>query len=282
MYIEVEPGVRLFVQDIRPEPGTETGTETGAGTGAGSSPVVFVHGWPLNHNMFEYQLNVLPQYDFRCIALDQRGFGQSDKPWHGYSYDRLADDLHEVLQQLDIRNAVLVGFSIGGAISIRYMSRYSGDRISKLVLIDAAAPLFTQRPDYPYGLPLAQVNDLIQQTAHNRPKMLEDLSLQFFNRNLGQGMLNWFVDMGLEGASYATIQQLVTLRDSDLRGDLAWIQVPTVIFHGLHDQIVPIQSGRALQQGIRGSHLYILQNSGHGSVIDQMTELNQGLLQFIR
>ena len=116
-----------FVQDVNPGPGSKT--------------VFFVHGWPLNHQMYQYQLNVLPQHGFRCIAMDIRGNGQSDKPWTGYTYDRLADDIAIVLEALQVENATLVGFSVGGALSIRYMSRYNGQRISKLVLVDAVSPL---------------------------------------------------------------------------------------------------------------------------------------------
>ena len=116
-----------FVQDVNPGPGSKT--------------VFFVHGWPLNHQMYQYQLNVLPEHGFRCIAMDIRGNGQSDKPWTGYTYDRLADDIAIVLEALQVENATLVGFSVGGALSIRYMSRYNGRRISKLALIDAVSPL---------------------------------------------------------------------------------------------------------------------------------------------
>ena len=108
---------------------------------SGSKTVFFVHGWPLNHQMYQYQLNVLPEHGFRCIAMDIRGNGQSDKPWTGYTYDRLADDIAIVLEALQVENATLVGFSVGGALSIRYMSRYHGRRISKLALIDAVSPL---------------------------------------------------------------------------------------------------------------------------------------------
>ena len=115
------------MQDVNPGPGSKT--------------VFFVHGWPLNHQMYQYQLNVLPQHGFRCIAMDIRGNGQSDKPWTGYTYNRLADDIAIVLEALQVENATLIGFSVGGALSIRYMSRYNGHRISKLVLVDAVSPL---------------------------------------------------------------------------------------------------------------------------------------------
>lgn len=268
MWIEVEKGVRIFVQDLNP--------------GEGSRPVVFLHGWPANHKMFEYQYNVLPRYGFRCLGLDLRGFGRSDKPWHGYSYDRLAADLSAVLEALELDEVTLVGFSIGGAVSIRYMSRHGGRRVARLALVAAAAPVFTKRPDYPYGLPVEQVNDLIRQTYKDRPKMLTRFGETFFNRNVSQEFSDWIHSLGLEASSHATIQCAISLRDEDLRGDLEWIRVPTAIFHGLHDQIVPFPSAHALQQAIAGSRLYRFDNSGHGVIIDEMDPFNAALLGFLR
>lgn len=268
MYIEVEKGVRVFVQELDP--------------GEGSRPVVFLHGWPANHKMFEYQFNVLPQYGFRCLGVDYRGFGQSDKPWHGYSYDRLADDLYAVLEALQLEDAGLVGFSIGGAISIRYIARHGGRRIARLALVDAAAPVFAKRPDYPYGLPVEQVNDLIRQTYNDRPQMLTGFGGMFFNRNIGPDLLDWFHNLGLEASSHATLQCLLSLRDEDLRNDLGQIHVPTAIFHGVHDRIVPFPNAQVTQQGIAGSRLYPFNNSGHGVVIDEMDAFNAALLRFLQ
>lgn len=104
----------------------------------------------MNHNMFSYQFNVLPQQGFRCVAMDIRGNGQSDKPWGGYTYDRMADDIYVVLEVLKIRDAVLLDYSVGGAISIRYMTRYEGRHISKLALVNAVSP---------YGAPKEQADD---------------------------------------------------------------------------------------------------------------------------
>ena len=271
MFVTVEPGVRVFVSDLNPD--------------AGSRPVLFLHGWPLHHGMFEYQYNVLPAYGYRCIGMDYRGYGQSDKPWGGYAYDRLADDVAAVVEALGLQDAALVGFSIGGPISIRYLSRHANHqctRIRKLALIDAAAPAFARRPDNPYGMPADQINDLIRQTASNRPKMLRDLSLQFFNRNVGPDLLDWFLAMGMEAASHATIRFLATLRDEDVTADLRAIRVPTALLHGVHDQVVPFGTAQRLQQLLPGSILRPLYNSGHGSVVDEMDAVNAALLEFLK
>lgn len=267
MYVEVENGVSIFVQDINPGPG--------------SRPVLFIHGWPLNHKMFEYQFNILPQHGFRCIGIDLRGFGQSSKPWGSYAYDRLADDLFRVFEALQLENATLLGFSVGGAVSIRYMSRYNGHHIFRLVLADAASPSLVQQTDSPYGLPMKQADTMIRQIYVNRPEFLRDLSLMFFNRNLGPSMLDWFVSLSLEASSYATIKLLQELAKENVTKDLDKIAVPTAVFHGVHDQIVPFESARLTQQQIKGAVLYPLGNSGHGSPIEQADEFNAALIQFL-
>lgn len=134
-YVQVEPNVKVYVEDI------------GEGT-----PVVFLHGWPVNYKMFEYQLNVLPNHGIRAIAIDFRGYGLSDKPSTGYDYDRMADDVRAVIDDLELKDAVLAGFSMGGAIAVHYMARHKGHGVSKLALLSAARPVFTQREGYPYGL----------------------------------------------------------------------------------------------------------------------------------
>lgn len=267
MYVEVEKDVRIFVHDVNPGPD--------------SKPIVFVHGWPLNHKMFEYQTNVLPEHGYRCIGIDLRGFGMSDKPWGSYAYDRLADDLYTVLQALQLENVTMLGFSVGGATSIRYMARYNGRHVSKLVLADAASPSLVRQADSPYGVPMEQVNAMLNQIYVNRPKFLEDLALMFFNRNLGPGMLNWFVSLSLEAASYSTIKILQELARENVTKDLSKINVPTLVIHGVHDQIIPFASGQLTQSQIPGSALYPLYNSGHGSPVDQSDEFNKALLQFL-
>ncbi|WP_285767228.1 alpha/beta hydrolase [Peribacillus sp. SI8-4] len=268
MFVEVEKDVDIYVHDIDPGPG--------------SKPVFFVHGWPLNHKMFEYQFNILPEYGFRCISMDIRGNGHSDKPWGGYTYNRLADDIAKVLGALQIENATLLGFSVGGAISIRYMTRYGGRHFSKLVLVDAVSPSFVKNTQSPYGVSKEQADALTHSMYINRPKFLQDVSLMFFNRNLGPDMLDWFVGLGLESASYALIKILQAAANEDVTKDLAQINVPTAIFHGVHDQLIPFQSGQLTQKQIKGSQLYPLNNSGHGAMIEQAEDFNKALIQFLQ
>jgi len=141
-YIEVEPNVRLHITD--------------AGEGR---PVVLIHGWPLSDEMYEYQYNDLINKNFRVIGITLRGFGKSDKPYGDYNYDVHASDIKKVLEKLKIVDAVLIGFSMGGAIAIHFVAAYNGAHISKLALASAAAPIWTQRKDFKYNLPISADDD---------------------------------------------------------------------------------------------------------------------------
>jgi non-heme chloroperoxidase len=264
-YIEVDANTKLYVEDV--------------GTG---KPVVFIHGWPVNHKMFEYQFSQLPKHGFRCIGIDLRGFGQSDKPWCDYTYDQFADDVRQVLDALDLKDVTLCGFSMGGAIAIRYMAKYAAHRVKKLVLMGAAAPVFTQRPDYPYGFKAANVDGLIDQCYQDRAKMLENFGNIFFydTKKLSQKLQDWFHSLGMQALPHATVMSAIQLRDQDLRGDLASITVPTLIMQGKEDKICPFAFAEQLQQGIKHAELVVFEKSGHGLFWDEQAKFNAELIRF--
>ncbi|MBP2651706.1 MAG: arylesterase [Firmicutes bacterium] len=264
-YIPVGKGIKVFVEDIN----------------SSGKPILFIHGWPVNHKMFEYQFNQLPQCGYRCIALDLRGFGKSDKPWNGYSYDTLADDVYCVIEALGLDNIALVGFSMGGAIATRYMARYESYGISKLALISAAVPKFTQGPDYKYGLPVSEVNTLIHQSYADRPKMISDFGSKFFASNVSSEFRNWFNGLALEASGHATAMTAISLRDEDLRPDAKRIYVPTAIFAGVHDQIVSFSNAEQMHNYVTGSVFVPFKNSGHGLFYDELEKFNHCLTQFL-
>ncbi|WP_151735849.1 alpha/beta fold hydrolase ['Paenibacillus yunnanensis' Narsing Rao et al. 2020] len=263
-YIEVESNVKLYVEDI------------GSGT-----PVIFIHGWPLNHKMFEYQFIDLAEKGFRCIGIDLRGFGKSDAPWEGYSYERQADDIRAVIDALNLHNAVLVGFSIGGAIAAKYMARHAGYGITKLLLVGAATPSFVQRSDFAFGSPEVVVNNLIISTHLDRPDMVTDLGMKFFAKKGSASFTAWFASLGMEASAQGTLKDAASLRDEDLRADLPLIHVPTAIFHGTQDKIVPFELAEQTQLLIPGSLLVPFDESGHGLLFDEPRKFNDSLYQFI-
>jgi pimeloyl-ACP methyl ester carboxylesterase len=216
-YIEVEPNVRLHITD-----------------GGEGRPIVLIPGWPLSNEMYEYQYNDLINNNFRVIGITLRGFGKSDKPYGAYNYDVHSLDIKRVLSKLDIKDAVLGGFSMGGAIVIRYASKDNGARVSKLALFAAAAPIWTQRKDFQYNLPKSAVDDLIELNYRDRPKLLSNFAKIFSatETSLNEGIGSWLNGICLSASSYATAQCLLALRDTDLRSDLVKITIPTLILHG--------------------------------------------------
>lgn len=186
-----------------------------------------------------------------------------------------------VIEALDLDDVALVGFSVGGAIAVRYMARHEGFAVTRLVLAAAAAPLFTQRPDYPYGLPVADVDALIEQTFTDRPKMVSDFGGKFFGSSVSSEFREWFNSLGLEAAGHSTAKLAMSLRDEDLREDAPQICVPTAIFSGVKDQVVPFANAQELHAYVPGSVLVPFRNSGHGLFYDEMDKFNSCLVHFL-
>ncbi len=265
-YVEVSPGVNVYVEDW----------------GSGK-PVFFIHGWPLSHRMFEYQFTQLPKQGYCCVGIDLRGFGKSDKPWGDYNYDIFADDVKLVLEALDLRDVTMAGFSMGGAITMRYMGRHFGERVSKVAFLGAAAPCFTQREDFPYNLPKSAVDDFIEACYADRAQLLVDFGNIFFRAedSVSPKLADWFHSLGVEASPHAIAMCLMELRDADCREDMSKIKVPTGIFHGRQDKICSFDLADAMHQGIPGSHIIPFERSGHGLVVDETRKFNQELIDFV-
>jgi len=264
-YFEVEPNVSLHITD-----------------GGQGRPIVFIHGWPLSDEMFEYQYNNLIDAGFRVVGISLRGFGKSDKPFGAYDYDVLTKDIDKILIQLEINNAVLVGFSMGAAIAIRYVSAYYGAHISKLVLVGAAAPIWTQRPDFPYNLPLSAVDELIELSQLDRPKLISNFAKIFSatEKSLNVGIRNWLYDMCMNASPYATTQTLYALRNTDLRGDLENISIPTRIMHGKLDKICSFDLAKLMKAAIADSEIIAFENCGHSLILEETARFNAEIIKF--
>jgi non-heme chloroperoxidase len=275
------------------------------------NPIVFIPGWPFGHEIFEYQFTRLPQLGYRCIGISMRGFGKSSKPWEEYTYDVFADDLKSALDSLNLSNVTLVGFSMGAAIALRYMARHGGDRIDNLVLCSAAAPSFTTRTGFPFGIEPGIVDSRIKMCYSDRAKLIADFGKQLFKdyTSITPQLLDWFQSLGMEASPHATGACLATLRDSDLREDIPSVKVPTILFHGLHDQICPYKLSEIMTvptevmptgevamaagdgaisvgtepaaSGIRGAKLISFENSGHALFYEERDKFNAELNNFI-
>jgi len=266
-FIEVEKNVRLHVSDL----------------GEGSA-VILIHGWPLSDAMYEYQYPALIKNGIRAIGITLRGFGQSDKPYGKYDYDVFADDIEVVLEELRIDNAVLGGFSFGGATIIHFAAKYNNEHINKLALFGAAAPCEVQRDDFPYGLPIDVINGLIELNSENRPQLIEEFGKLFAATEtaLPKTIFDWLASLQLQSSQYAMEQGLIMLRDSDLRNDLEKITIPTAIFHGKLDKLCPFDLAKQLHNGIANSKLISFEKSGHALFLEEREKFNDELIKFIK
>ena len=232
--------------------------------------------------MFEYQYNDLINKNFRVIGITLRGFGKSDKPYGEYNYDVHALDIKRVLNKLDIKDAVLVAFPWVVPLQFVLYHQMTGAHVSKLALFGAAAPIWTQRKDFPYNLPKSAVDDLIKLNYTDRPKLLSDFAKIFSatETSLNEGISSWLNGICLSASSYATAQCLIALRDTDLRSDLAKIKIPTVIMHGKKDKICSFDLAEQMKAGISNSHIVAFENSGHSLFLEETQKFNAELIKF--
>jgi non-heme chloroperoxidase len=208
-------------------------------------PVVFSHGWPLNADAWDPQLQLMADNGFRAIAHDRRGHGRSAQPWNGNDLDTYADDLAELIGNLDLRDVILVGHSTGGGEVTRYIGRHGTGRVAKAVLLSAIPPLMLKTEANPEGLPLEVFDEIRQGVVTDRSQFYEDLSAPFYGANrpgakVSQGTRDafwlWSMQVGIKGA-YDCIR---AFSETDLTEDLKRFDVPSLIAHGDDDQIVPI------------------------------------------
>ncbi len=265
-YVNVEPNVNIYVEDLNPR---------------GDKTIVFLHGWPGSHDLFEYQFTQLAPRGYRCVGIDQRGFGKSDRPLTGYGFDRASDDVRAVVDALGLNNITLLGHSNGGAIACRYMSRHRGYGVDKLVLCAAAVPSLIRRPDFPYGQTKEAVQSMIQAGLNDRPKMLQDFGNNFFFQNIGSGILDWFFQIGLQAAGWSTAAVQQNWIDDNNFADLGQIFVPTLIMHGIHDAVVYYVLGEIQKRMIRNATLIPFENSGHAMFYEERDKFNDALMKFI-
>lgn len=254
--------------------------------GTGKS-VVFIHGWPLDHQMWEYQTRVLPAMGLRCIVYDRRGFGKSDKSWSGYDYDTFADDLKAVLDHLDLKDVTLVGFSMGGGEVVRYFSRHGGNRVSKVVLLSTIAPYMLKTDTNPDGVPEEAFDGIIKSLEKDRADFLKGLLSVFYgfkeNSHLvSEALINWNLTLGMQAFPKATIDCVNAFGKTDFRSEMSSINVPALVIHGDADDIVPMKpTGDQAAQLIPNAIYKVYKGAPHGLFVIDKEKFNADLLEFV-
>ena len=250
-------------------------------------PVVLIHGWPLSHRMWESQITALTEAGYRCIAYDRRGFGESGKPAGGYDYDTFASDLEALMTKLDLHDAVLAGFSMGGGEVARYIGRNGTGRVAKTMLLGSVTPFLMKTPDNPEGVDKSVFDGMLAGLKKDRIAFLEQFFPNFYNYEAGGAisadLLAFSKSIAWPASPLATQQCVVAFGGTDFRADLAKFDVPTLIAHGDSDRIVPFEvSGKRAHQMVKGSRLELLKGFPHGFAATHAQKLNELMLDFLR
>jgi non-heme chloroperoxidase len=251
-------------------------------------PVVLSHGWPLNSDSWEAQQLFLANSGYRAIAHDRRGHGRSTQSWTGNEMDTYADDLAALLDQLDLREVTLVGFSTGGGEITRYIGRHGTSRVAQAVLVSAVPPLMVRRDDNPGGVPIEVFDGIRAGSAADRSQLYKDLADgPFFGNNrpgaeISQGIRDAFWLQSMAAGHRNAYESIAAFSATDFRDDLAKFDVPTLVIHGDDDQIVPIDvGGRRSADLIDGAHLTVYEGASHALPDTSRSRLHADLLTFI-
>jgi non-heme chloroperoxidase len=251
-------------------------------------PVVFSHGWPLNADVWDDQMDFVASHGYRAIAHDRRGHGRSTQTWNGNDMDTYADDLAALFDTLNLKDAVLVGHSTGGGEVARYIGRHGTSRVAKAMLVSAIPPLMLKTANNPDGLPIEVFDKLRASLAEDRAQFYKDLCLPFYGANrsgakVSQGIRDafwmWSMQVGFKGA-YDCIK---VFSETDQTGDLKKFDVPTMIIQGDDDQIVPLDaSGKLSSKIIKNAKLKIYPGAPHGLTSTHQDQFNADLLSFLQ
>jgi pimeloyl-ACP methyl ester carboxylesterase len=267
---------------------TKDGTEIYYKDWGTGQPILFSHGWPLSADMWDAQMLFFASRGYRAIAFDRRGFGRSSQPWTGFDYDTFADDIGELITQLDLQNVVLAGFSMGGGDITRYIARHGSQRIAKLALISAVTPIFGKTADYPAGVDLSVFAGIRQGLTADRAQFLDDFNTLFYglnrpNAKVSKGVCTQTLFIALQGSIKATIDCVTAFSETDFRPDMAKIDVPTLVIHGDDDQVVPFETtGKLAARLIKGSTLKVYPGAPHATAVTHADQLNDDLLAFVK
>ena len=256
-------------------------------TGGAGRPVVLIHGWPLSGRSWEAQIPALLGAGHRVVTYDRRGFGWSSQPTGGYDYDTLAADLDALMTQLDLRDATLVGFSMGGGEVVRYIAKYGTDRVARAVLASAVPPYLLKTDENPDGgLDEPTIASFEEGVKGDRIAFLEQFATDFFSADgelqVSEAQRGYAQDIAAFASPKGTLDCIAAFGRTDFRADLEKVTVPTLVIHGAKDAIVPfVVSGKRSAEAIEGAELHVIEGGPHGVNASHPEEFNAALLTFL-
>ena len=256
-------------------------------------PIVLIHGWPLSGKMFEGQVGALVDAGYRVITYDRRGFGSSARPWNGYDYDRLSTDLRDLLNELDLQNAVILGFSMGGGEVARYCAKFGGERLAGAALVSSVVPIVKKTDDNPDGVPQDAFDEIMNGLKTDRVGFLKEFGKDFYNykgglmsvagNDVSEAHLHYEWSIMSHASPRATKQCAYSWYETDFRADARQMNVPTLIVHGDADKVVPqATAGDQATQLIPNNRYEVIEGAPHGLVATHREEFNTLLLDWLR
>ena len=269
-FVAAQDGTRLYYKDW--------------GEGA---PVVLIHGWPVNADMWESQAVFLANQGLRVISYDRRGFGRSDQPWDGYDYDTLADDLAAIMDKLDLQKATLVGFSMGGGEVARYLGKHGDARVARAALISAVTPYLLHTDDNRDGVPQQVFDEMHDGVRTDRAQFMIDFFPSFYgagliDKKVSEGVLRSTLMMAMMASPKATQDCIRAFSETDFRADLKTVKVPLLVIHGTADKTVPIDvSARRIKDFAPDATILEYDGEAHGLTTTAADRVNQDLMTFI-
>jgi len=256
-------------------------------TGGPGRPVVLIHGWPLSGEAWKAQVPALDAAGYRVVTYDRRGFGRSDKPMTGYTYDTLTEDLHTLLEELDLHDVTLVGFSMGGGEVARYFSLYGADRLHSVVFASAVPPHMMQSPTNPDGpLTAAEAANMTAALTTNQDSFYDDFTTTFFSADdelkVTEAQRLDALELCKQADKKAALACMAAFGTTDFTDDLPKVTVPTLVLHGGSDGVVPFEgSGQRTHAAIPTSGLHVIAGAPHGCNVSHVEEFNAALLEFL-
>ena len=270
-YITTPDNTRLYLKDW----------------GAGR-PVILMHGWPLSADSWDEAAMAIANAGFRAIAYDRRGFGRSDQPWDGYTYDTLADDLAAVIAETGATDATIVGFSMGGGEVARYMSRHGGRNVAQAALIASVVPYMLKTPDNPNGVDQGVFDQISAGLKEDRAHFFASFFRDFYGVGLvshpvSAELLDWSRNVAMLASFKATLACANAFATTDFRPDLAAFNVPTLIIHGTDDKTVPIDaSARQAGAALPNATLIEYEGGPHGLFATHKERLANDVIAFLQ
>ena len=267
---------------------TEDGTQIFYKDWGKGQPIVFSHGWPLSGDDWDGQMLFFGQLGYRVIAHDRRGHGRSTQTFDSNDMDTYANDLAQLLDALDVKDAIMVGHSTGGGEVARYLGSYGSRRISKGVLISSVPPLMLKTEKNPAGQPREVFDQLRNGVAGNRPQFYKDLTLPFYGYNrpgakTSEGIREHWWLQGMLGGIKAHYDCIKAFSETDFTEDLKKIDIPMLVMHGDDDQIVPIAAAGLLSAKLlKNATLKVYPGFPHGMPATNADQINADLLTFFR